>query len=233
MDEPEEPAESADPEGPTEAGQASARDDRLEIEPPVAAAGNAPEPRRELARQRLMVQKLIEQVTAEAAVAGDPEVLAYAEQNRERLMPERRLEIRALAFESKDEAAKVHREIRRRRMTFNEAVVRYERYPGQARPQLIDWSSLSETMRDALEDLKQGKVSPPLEFHGAFYLFEIGAWLREPEDLERELHERARRELLAAARQSAIDELLRETRLRTRVKLKRNRLPFVYLADGE
>jgi hypothetical protein len=177
-----------------------------------------------------MVQKLVEEVTAAAARLSEAEVRAHAEEHRERLLPERRLELRALAFDSKEEAAKIHREIRRRRMTFNEAVVQYEKYPGQGRPQLIDWTSLSEEMRVALEDLKQGRVSPPLEFHGIYYLFEVGSWLREPEELERELLERSRRELQAASRQLAVDDLLRETSERTRVKLKLKRLPFSYVA---
>jgi hypothetical protein len=183
----------------------------------------------ELARTRLMIEKLRDVVTGNLAVPSAAEIEAYAEEHRERLLPERRLELRALAFETEEEARRVYQEIRRRRMTFAEAVVLYESHPGEGLPLRVDWSNLSEELRAPLEELKPGRVSEPLEFHDSFYLFKVESWLREPEELERELRERARAELETLGREQAERELIEEARREHPVQIKRGRLPFRYV----
>ena len=185
--------------------------------------------RRREALRRLLVQKLREEATLVLPEPSEDEVRAYAEANRETLAPQRRLELRALMLESMDEAKQVHREIKRRHITFNEAVVRHEAYPGQSRAQVLDWESLSEPVREALDGLKRGRVSEPVEMNGSVYLFRVETWLDEPGQLEEALLQRARRELERERRQQALDDLLREVREATKVRLKRTRLPFDYV----
>jgi len=186
-------------------------------------------PPEDLARARLMVEKLRDEVTEGLPAPSEEEIEAYAEENRERLLPERRLELRALAFDSEDEARKVYDEIRRQRMTFAEAVVMHESHPGEGFPLRVDWSNLSEELRAPLEDLKPGRVSQPLEFHGSYYLFKVESWLREPEELESELRERARAELEALGREQAERDLIAQLRRENPVRLRLRALPFRYV----
>jgi foldase protein PrsA len=181
-----------------------------------------------LARRRLMVQKLREGTILSLPPLTDGEIARYAEQHGERLMSERRLELRALMLESEEKAKKVYRDIRRRRITFTEAVVAYEKYPGQGRPIPVAWSGLSEEVRAALEKLKVGQVSQPVEMQGDFYLFKIESWINDPERLAAERVHRARRELEDLRRQQALEELLAELRERNEVRLELRRLPFRY-----
>jgi foldase protein PrsA len=181
------------------------------------------------ARGRLMVQKLRELAVRDLPPPNEAEIREYAERHRDRLLPERALELRALMFESQDEANRVYGEIRRKRITFNEAVVAYESYPGQGRPQRMAWESLSDEVKSALEDLRPGRVSPPLELGGSFYLFRVESWFNDPEQLEAELLRKARRELEAVRRNEASATLLRELRATTRVRLRTRNLPFRYV----
>jgi hypothetical protein len=182
-----------------------------------------------LARARLMVEKLRDAVMAGLPEPTEAKVAAYAEEHRERLRPERRLELRALAFDDEDRARKVYEEIRRRRMTFAEAVVLHESHPGEGLPLRVDWSNLSEELRAPLEDLKPGRVSEPLKFHGSYYLFKVESWLKEPEELEQELLERARAELETLGRERAEQELIADLRQAYPVRIKLRGLPFRYV----
>jgi hypothetical protein len=197
-----------------------------EFEEDVEPSGTVPP--EELARTRLMVEKLRDEVTEGLPEPTEAEVEAYAEQNRERLLPERRLELRALAFDSEEQARKVYDEIRRQRMTFAEAVVLHESHPGEGFPLRVDWSNLSEELRAPLENLKPGRVSEPLEFHDSYYLFKVESWLREPEELESELHERARAELEALGREQAERDLIAQLGREYPVRLRLRALPFRY-----
>jgi hypothetical protein len=184
--------------------------------------------RKREALRRLLVQKLREEATLALAEPTDEEVREFAEEHREELIPERRLELRALMLESLDQAKKIHRDIKRRHITFNEAVVRYEAYPGQSRAQVMDWESLSEEVRAAVEGLKRGRVSEPVDINGNVYLFRVETWLDEPEQQEEALFQRARRELELQRRQQALDELVAEVRKKIKLRVKRKRLPFKY-----
>jgi len=180
------------------------------------------------ARQRLMVQKLQEQVVRAQPAPTDDEVASYTEQHREQLLPSQPLELRALQLRSMKEAERVHREIRRKRMTFNEAALAYEPSPGQALPQRMSWDSLSDELREALEKLKPGQVSQPIELHGSIYLFQVGKWMADPADEDAELIQRARQELESLRRREALDHLLGELRERSNLRIKSGNLSFRY-----
>jgi len=181
------------------------------------------------ARRRLMVQKLLETVLRDVPEVTDAEVRTYVAQNRHRLVPERGLELRALMLESMEKAESVYRDIRRRRITFAEAVVRYEKDPGQGLPMRVALEGLSEEVRTALEDLKPGQVGKPMEVNGNVYIFQVEAWLKGREEATQEQLRLARRELEALRRQEANDALLGEIRKRTPVRLELRNLPFTYV----
>lgn len=180
------------------------------------------------ARRRLMVQKVQEQVLRELDPLSDEEVARHVEEHRDRLLPERRIELRALQLGSSRQAERIYNEIRRRRMTFQEAVIAHERSPGQSGPRRVSWENLSEEVRQALDSLKPGQVSKPIEIYGEVYLFQIGSWLREPDDREVELTRRAREELEAVHRQQALADLIGALRERRPVRILFENLPFDY-----
>lgn len=180
------------------------------------------------ARQRLMVQKLQEQVIREQDPPTDDEVMDYATENGDRLLPVQPLELRALQLSSLSQAKRVRRDIRRKRITFNEAALVHDPSPGQALPLQMSWDSLSSELREALKDLKPGQVSEPLELHGSIYLFQVGTWLKDPADQDVELLRRAKLELESIRRRDTLDTLVASLRKQSGVRIKTENLPFVY-----
>jgi parvulin-like peptidyl-prolyl isomerase len=192
--------------------------------------GEAERRRLELeARRRLMIKKLQESALLALPALRDEEVRDHAARHRDRLAPERGLELRALMLESMERAEKVYKEIRRRRITFAEAVVRYEKTPGQGLPMRVAWDGLSAEVRTALGDLKSGQISRPMEVNGNIYIFKVESWLKSREEAADELSRRARLELERLRRQEAHDTLLGEIREQTPVRLILRNLPFNYV----
>jgi parvulin-like peptidyl-prolyl isomerase len=184
-----------------------------------------------LARQRLMVQMLREGTILGLPPLEEEEVRRYAAQHGERLLSERRLQLRALLLASGEEAEKVRNDIRRRRITFDEAVAAYEAYPGQVHSVSVAWESLSEEVQQALDRLEPGRVSRPLSMQGSHYLIKVESWLDAPEQISSERQARARLELQNIRRQQALDELYMELRERYPVRIVRRNLPFRYIEE--
>ena len=186
------------------------------------------------ARQRLMVQKLQEQVIREQDPPSEREVADYAAEHGDQLLPAQPLELRALQLESLKQAKRIHNDIRRKRITFNEAALVHDPSPGQALPLQMSWDSLSSELREALKDLKPGQISEPLELHGSIYLFQVGTWLKDPADQDVELLRRAKLELESIRRRDALDALVASLRRQSDVRIKTENLPFTYIpADFE
>ena len=221
----------------TEAGRRGIDADEAEVDAYLVAGGYSPEdaaraaaPRREQVRRRLCVQKLQQDHLLRLPPIEGDEVRAQVERDHEGLDPERRLELRALKLDSMDEADRAYREIRRRRMTFGEAVVAHEGIaPGQGLPLRMEWEGLSAEVRSALDKLRPGQVSQPLELHGEIYLFQVVDWLRDPETLDRDLLDQTRAELEQQRRAAALDALMRDVREHTVLQLQPQNLPFTYL----
>ncbi len=203
------------------------------VEEEPEGAARPQELREAEARRRVMIQKLLEAAVRSLPPLGDDDVRSYLEQNRERLLPRRGLELRALMLDSVEHAEKIYREIRRRRMSFAEAVVTHEKAPGQGLPMRVDWDGLSVEVREGLQGLKPGQVSKPLEVNGNIYLFLIESWLKESEEAEKELILRARQELEGLRRIQAYDGLLAEIRRRIPVRLETRNLPFRYVRESD
>jgi hypothetical protein len=190
--------------------------------------------RREVeARQRLMVQELQEQTILELEPPSDEEAAAYAAEHAERLLPAQPLELRALQLGSMTQAKRVYRDIRRKRITFNEAALVHDPSPGQALPLRMSWDSLPSDLREALKDLKPGQISEPQEMQGSVYLFRVGSWLKDPEDQDEELLRRARQELEALRRRAALENLIAAVKKRSGVRIETDNLPFVYIPEEQ
>jgi parvulin-like peptidyl-prolyl isomerase len=197
-------------------------------EPDEGGPQEAIEDRRELARQRLLVQMLREGTILGLPPLEDEEVRRYADKHRERLLAARRLRLRALLLDGEEEANKVYQDIRSKKQTFGEAVAAYEAYPGQGKALTVSWESLSAEAQEALEGLKPGRVSPPIRMQGSYYIFKIESWLDDEDQAALAREELAREELQDLRRQQALEELFMELRERYPVRIVRRNLPFRY-----
>jgi len=184
--------------------------------------------RRHLVHQRMMVQKLQEAIANELPPADAGEVRAYIEQSRGRLVPRRRVRLRALRFESPDSATQVASRIHAGRMSFAEAVVNYETNPGQGVALDLSWDTLAPDVQQALDGLERGQVSRPVDFNGDTFLFQIDSWLTKPAQMDEELLRRAGIELERGRRRQASEELLLTLREKTPIRIHEERLTFRY-----
>lgn len=180
------------------------------------------------ARQRLMIEKLQEHVVRSLAMPTDEEVAAWATSERERLLPERPVELRALQLPSRDVAATVREDLRQNRMSFDEAIVAHEPSPGQTVTTRVSWDHLPPGVQQSLEGLDEGGISEPVELHGRVYLFQIVAWNRDPGARSADLQTLARHDLEEHRRDEALVDLVRELRQRTEIRIRASSLPFAY-----
>ncbi|MBD3869152.1 MAG: peptidylprolyl isomerase [Acidobacteria bacterium] len=170
-----------------------------------------------------------------ALEAGEPDTEAVdalvAERSAE-FREDRTLMLRALMLQDPALAERVYDQVRRNRMTFSEAVAAHESTPGQGAPMETTLGSLPEEVRGAIEELKAGRVSRPVEVHGIIYLFLVEAWrdAAGPAD-GGELREEARAEIRSRMIQDAAGRLLLELRKHPKVRIETERLPFPYVTD--
>ena len=101
-------------------------------------------------------------VAAQLPPVTEDEARRHLEGLREAAGEARRVRLRGLMLESAEEAERVYDQIRRRRITFNEAVVRHETATGQGVSLELGWDDLWEEQRAALEKLRPGQVSRPI-----------------------------------------------------------------------
>jgi hypothetical protein len=170
-----------------------------------------------------------------ATQAGEPDpaaVDALVLQRSAEFKEDRILVLRALMVQDRKVADEVYGQIRRKRMTFPEAVAAHVTTPGQGAPMETTLGSLPEEVRGAIEDLAAGGVSRPVEVHGIIYLFQVEAWRDAvgPED-DGELREEVRAELRSRMIQDAAGQLLQELRKHPNVRIATERLPFRYVPD--
>jgi parvulin-like peptidyl-prolyl isomerase len=187
---------------------------------------------RDLARQRLMVERLQERVAGEIPPPTDAEVRAYLEENRSRFVPDRRVRVRALRFDGEQAAEQVSRSIRDGRTDFERAVAEREDDPGQGATIELPWAGLPETLRSDLAGLQPGEISPPVDFEGHVYLLQVERWLEAAEEDGEEMLRLAREELETDRTREALETLARDLRRATRIEIHRDRLPFRYVPEG-
>ncbi len=196
-----------------------------------ATAGNDAR-RRATALRTLRIQKLIDRSAHPAAEVGDAEVDAWLRQiGGTPPEPSEIVALRSLLLPSREAADRVAGEIRRRRMTFDEAVAQHEPTPGQADTAEMALADLPADVRDAVADLDVGGVSKPVELHGEFFLFRV---IRrggpDPHDLG-PARARARRDLQEHRYLQASRRVLDDLRAHVEVELFPEHLPFRYVPD--
>lgn len=197
---------------------------------PDDVQGDGPDPEVE-ARRRLLVEKLQEEALRDTEPPTAADVQAHLDANRDRFQPGRMIELRAIAVPSEGEAKRLAREITRRRMTFNEAVVLHRQDPGQGAAMTMSEATLPDAVREALADVKRGGVAGPIEMNGEIYLFQLVSRIEPTSRGADELLRDARQDLEARRRRDAYDRLLAEVRRRYGVRRLTGRLPFPYVPD--
>jgi hypothetical protein len=155
----------------------------------------------------------------------DAELRAYLTEHRARLADRRRITLRSLPMGSMEEATGVRRRIERKETTFDEA--------GQGLPRTLIWQELPEGLRAALEGLRPGEVSVPVEMHGEVFLFRIESRGGEDPPTHEALEELARLELLERRRTEAHRVWIEEVLRRSRVEPETDNLPFRYVSRPE
>ncbi len=195
-----------------------------------AMDGTDPEARqapRRVVQQTLVAQKFSEWFLRREVEPTPAEVEAYLEQNREALTPEPQVVLRALMLESMEQAQRAYRRLKKRSITFNEAVVAYGTTPGQGIPVETPIDQQPEPLRKELERLRPGQTSRPVDLHGDVYLFNLEA-RRDPANDPQTLLALAREELLRELRARKMQELIERLRAAEDVQILSGNLPFPY-----
>jgi len=189
------------------------------------------ESRRELARTRLLIQKLHEEIAGEIDPPTEEEVAEFAAQAEGLPTEGKHVVVRVLPFDSAETARKVLSDIKRGRTTFAEAAMEHESQPGQASPQTIDWIRLPVVVRDSLEALEPGQVSEALDYNGLIYLFQVQAWLEDDAWLERERLRVAREHLVRRNGFQAARALVQQLKESSEIRLQTRHLGFRYVSE--
>jgi len=192
---------------------------------------SADERRREAVRRMLLLQKLQERILSDQAPPNHDEVRSWIADHPDRFEVESRVRLRSLRFEDLASAEQVHRNLRRGRITFDEAVIAHGSSPDQGTPVEVGLSSMIEEQRAALDGLRPGQVSNPVATSGGFYLFQIIEWIEKParsdEARRREAKEALERDRGAAAHRKELVRL----REKAGIRIKNGALPFTYLPE--
>jgi hypothetical protein len=188
------------------------------------------------AEQRLLIMTLNEQHLNQLPPLTEDEIEAFLNQldqidGQGEEEPPRRLRLRSLVFKSKKEAEQVYQQIKRKRISFEEAVVAHGINPGQGIALELAWANLEKTHQEALEGLREGQVSPPVELNGESFLFELESWLDDPKSLEDLAAARARRELEGRRRRVSGADLLQGLHAGVVKEIMLEELPFAYVPE--
>jgi len=179
-------------------------------------------------RNRLLIELVQSQVLQDVAPPSSEETVAWLDQNSDAPMAGRKVRLRSLRFDSADDAQRVHRSLRRNRLTFNEAVLQNTDDESQGAPTIVDWSTFPPEVQQALEKLRRGWSSTPVDLGGSTYLFQVVEWIDPDPDAQIEA---ARAEMISAARRAAWNEFVIGLRSSADVRIVGKNLPFRYVSD--
>lgn len=177
-------------------------------------------------RERLMIELLQSLVLAELPEAGMQELQQNLPQGEP--IGRREARIRALRFDDEETATKVHQQLRRNRLTFNEAVVHYAAEGDPDGVTRVDFETLPPAVREAIGSLKAGWSSEPVEMAGSHFLFQLVEWIEG--DGQQQL-ERLREQFETDRRRAEWEQFVAELREKSRPRIIKKRLPFRYVAE--
>lgn len=184
-------------------------------------------------RRSATVQKLVEEWAGTRLDVSEEEIDALLRERAPATEDDRELVLRSLRFEDPEEAARVQRQLRRRRITFDEAVVTHEQTSGQAAAMHTRLSDLPEEVREVVRELRAGRVSAPVEFQGGSYLFLVVSWAKEDRTADAGARESASVELFHRRFDDASHSLLEELKRDADLKIFPGNLAFDYVGEDE
>lgn len=195
-----------------------------------AEAGGAAGDLRDIVRDALIVQKFRESVTRSQVIVTDREVETHLARTRGTVTAEGMVVVRTLMLESMKQADRVRRDIRRGRTTFAEAAVRYGP-PGHGMPLELAPADLPEEFQQALQKMKPGWVSSPIEVQGEAYLIKLDSRTGIREEELDELRRQAREELTGVRSRQILEELVDELSRESGLEIHTANLPFRYVPE--
>jgi hypothetical protein len=178
-------------------------------------------------RERLLIELLQSLVLADHPAATVEELQENL--SAEAVVGRREARIRALRFDDGESAMKVHQLLRKNRLTFNEAVVQYASEGDPDGATSVDVESLPPEVREAIEPLKSGWSSSPVEMAGNHFLFQLVEWVEG--DAQQQL-ERLRDEYETERRRAEWGRFVAELRQKGRPRIRKKNLPFRYVAEN-
>jgi hypothetical protein len=178
-------------------------------------------------RNRLLIELVQGQVLHDVALPSSEETAAWFA-NSGMLMAGRKVRLRSIRFDSAEDAQRVHLNLRRNRLTFNEAVVQSTDDESQGAPTIVDWSTFPPEVQQALENLRRGWSSVPVDLGGSTYLFQIVEWIEPDPDAELEA---GRAEIISTTRRAAWEAFVAGLRASADIRVVRKNLPFRYIPD--
>lgn len=183
---------------------------------------------REQARRSLRIERLIDASADKDAEVSEDAIDNFLADNTDPDGEKSALVLRSLRMPDAKIAKNVRTEIRRNRMTFDEAVAKYEETPGQSAAATAEVAHLPDEAREAVIKLKDGWVSNPVEVQGDVYLFKVVAWVT-PESTRKDARAWARQEILRLRYENAGIELMDELRGKAELEVFPENLPFTYV----
>lgn len=184
--------------------------------------------RRAYLRNRLLIELVQGEVLHDVALPSSKEAAAWLAANPGMLTAGRKVRLRSLRFDSAENAQRVHRNLRRDRLTFDEAVAQNTDDESQGAPTIVDWSTFPREVQQALEELRRGWSSVPVDLGGSTYLFQVVEWIEPDPDAQIET---ARAEIISAARRTAWEGFVAGLRANADIQVVRKNLPFHYISD--
>jgi len=185
--------------------------------------------RREMARKDLTIQKL-RSTWVEANVKVTPDEIAkYAAEHRSELEPQRSVVLRSVMFATEDQAKKVGADIASHKLTFDQALDTPGVNKAQAQPNKVKLEDLPPEVREVVEGLNTGQVSPPILVNERPFLFYVVNWVKPSGNLEDAIRERAEAALLREKQEDASRTQVFGVRQRIPTKVHPENLPFEYV----
>ncbi len=198
------------------------------LDDPAYEAGEGDrEAQRAYLRNRLLIELVQSQVLQEVPLPTAEETVAWLEGNPGSTPGGRQVRLRSLRFDEPEIARRVHRDLRRNRITFNEAVVQNAEDESQGVATVVDWATLPAEVQRALEELRRGWSSSPVDLGGSTYLFQVVQWLEPDPELQIEA---AREQMIASARREAWQTFVTGLREAARIRIIRENLGFTYVS---
>lgn len=183
---------------------------------------------RERYRRALLQRKYKREVILEGVSVTDEEVRAYFGRNIREFRRPAGVVIRKVLLDTAHEARSVRAELAAHGDQFEEIAATRSLSPDGGRPQALEEEALPEKIREAVEKLQPGELSPVVEDAMGFYILRLEE--RQPASAAplEQVHDQIELKLLQAKSQQRYRESVEALRAGTRVEIMMDKLGFEY-----